>query len=375
MQRQLNYYKGIRTQLEADTATLTKKHQEALQLADKKREEELKAKEARFLEELQRTRTQYDQKLQKERQDHELALKHHAGNLQEKIDRLESDLVDNSDDFRPATDDSLKTSYGKLKLMVETVTEPFNLGAVTVPLGFDPDNFLVREGKGQTRVLLRSIVWNKILEGFFSSPLGFGSFGPAHGKKLLLDTYSAWRKLFGEDPIPVSAFYLPDEVLERFRTDKEANKWRSATFQSVLMAVAPKGQKKNQAANGHLVKPFADNRQKVHDEILGVLAQVCNDPVQPEIAEKIVEIVQLAGELALEFGSQRAELALDTPAKGETITIGPEFIDCEDGESERGRAKEVDLLVLPKLFRIGDGRNDLTTRKIIVQGEIYPVRS
>lgn len=168
---------------------------------------------------------------------------------------------------------------------------------------------------------------------------------------------------------------MPDEIFELFRTNKEANKWRSATFQSILMAVSPKGQKKNQAANGPLVKPFADNRRKVHDDILGVLNQVCNNQVQPEIAEKIVEIVQLAGELALEFGSQRAELALGTPAKGDSVTIGPEFVDCEDGETELGKTKEVELLVLPKLFRVGDGRNDLKTRKIIVPGEIYPRRS
>lgn len=168
---------------------------------------------------------------------------------------------------------------------------------------------------------------------------------------------------------------MPNEIFELFRTDKEANKWRSATFQSIFMAVSPRGQKKNQAANGHLVKPFADNRQKVQDDILDVFNQVCNDGVSPEIAENIVKIVQLAGELALEFGSQRAELALDTPAKGDSITIGPEFVDWEDGESERGSMKEVDLVVLPKLFRVGDGRNDLKTRKIIVPGEIYPRRS
>ena len=172
----------------------------------------------------------------------------------------------------------------------------------------------------------------------------------------------------------VSGFYVSDEAFELFRTDKEANKWRSATFQSILMAVNPKG-KKGQPANGELVRPFAENRQKVHDDILDVLNRVCNNQVQPEIAEKVVEIVQLAGELALEFGSQRAELALDVPGKGESITIGPEFVDCEDGESARGKMEEVELLVLPKLFRVGDGRNDLRSRKIIVPGEIYPKRS
>lgn len=184
--------------------SIRKKHEDALQQADQKRKEELKLQEAHFTQELQRTSTYWDEELKRARQAHQQELKNHSVNLQTKIKSLESDLVDNSDDFRPATDDSLKTRYGSLKLLVETTTEPFNLGTVTIPQDgrFDPNNFLGREGKSQTRVLLRSIVWTKLLDGFFSSPFGFGSFGPAEGKKLLIEIYSAWRKLFGDGPLP-----------------------------------------------------------------------------------------------------------------------------------------------------------------------------
>lgn len=200
MKKQHDYYEGVRKNHEAQIETLKREHKETLLQVKKQWEEDIKAQKVLFDEHLAKSRSHYEEQLKSQRQAHELALKNNAVHLQAQIKSLESDLVDNSDDFRPATDDSLKTSYGKLKLMVETITETFNLGVVTIPQDgrLDPDNFLGREGKGQTRVLLRSIVWTRIIDGFFSSPFGFGSFGSGSGKKLLVELYSAWRKLFDD---------------------------------------------------------------------------------------------------------------------------------------------------------------------------------
>ncbi|KAK3315477.1 hypothetical protein B0H66DRAFT_345285 [Apodospora peruviana] len=375
IQKNTKYYKEEKEKLLNQLEAQRKEHQDALQRHADEQKRQKQQFDEQLHEQVQKTRSYYEDKIKKEKLIHEKALKNNAVELQEKIRSLESDLVDNSDDFRPATDDALKTNYGKLKLAVDAITETFNLGVVSVPQDgrFDPTNFVDREGKGQLRVLLRSLVWARILDGFFSSPFGFGAFGSGSGKDLLVGLYLAWRRMFENGSF--NGYYAPEETFELFRTDKEANKWRSATFQSILMAVNPRGLKKAQSGGGDKVRSYVENRQKVYDDILDILNQVCNDQVQPEITEKIVEIVHLAGELALEFGAQRAELALDAPGNGASITIGPEFIDCEDGESARGKEEEVELLVLPKLFRIGDGRNDLKTRKIIVPGEIYPKRS
>lgn len=210
MNKQHEYYEGVRKRHEAEVETLKKEHKEALQQVTRQRDEEVKLQQIAFDENLVKSRLHYEEQVKGQRQAHELALKNNAVHLQEKINSLESDLVDNSDDFRPATDDSLKTSYGKLKVTVEQITEPFNLGVVAIPQNWrlDPDNFLGREGKGQTRVLLRSIVWAKLMDGFFSSPFGFGSFGSGSGKTLLVELYSAWRKLFDDGPSTSEQFYL-----------------------------------------------------------------------------------------------------------------------------------------------------------------------
>lgn len=220
MQKQHEYYEGVRKNDEAKMEALKKEHKEVLVQVKKQYEDDIKTQKALFDENLQKSRSHYEEQLKSQRQAHELVLKNNAVHLQEKIKSLESDLVDNSDDFRPATDDSLKTGYGKLKLMVETITETFNLGVVTIPQDgrFDPDNFLGREGKGQTRVLLRSIVWTKIIDGFFSSPFGFGSFGSGSGKTLLVELYTAWRKLFDDGSLTSKSCHQTPLNLTRRRT-------------------------------------------------------------------------------------------------------------------------------------------------------------
>jgi hypothetical protein len=291
--------------------------------------------------------------------------------LKEKIISLESDLVDNSDDFRPATDEALKIKFRDLKLNVETITEPFNLGVNTIPhsTGLDPDGFLARE-KGQLRFLLRSLVWEKLIDGFFSAPYGFGALGSRDGKRMLGDIYRAWIRIFDSN----KAERYGQEDFEIFRTQLDANKWRSATFQSIFVAVFPKGQRKGQAPGGGMVRAFDDNCERVYGEIHSVLSEVCTKGIPEEIEEYIMPIVRVAGELSLEFGSQRALLGLEGPERDSMVQIGQGFVDCVDGDGNRGKMEQVDLTVSPKLFRIGDGRNDLKKEKIIFPGEIYPRR-
>lgn len=124
----------------------------------------------------------------------------YTSELLERITSLESSLVDNSDDFRPATDDSLRNKYQNLKLTIDTIT--FNLGTITFPRGtrLDPGGFLERDGKGAEVHLLRSIFWEKLEQGFFSLPFGLGALGPGDGKNRLLDMFVAYRRISGLEP-------------------------------------------------------------------------------------------------------------------------------------------------------------------------------
>ncbi len=170
--------------------------------------------------------------------------------------------------------------------------------------------------------------------------------------------------------LEAAGYYPPEFEYDIFHQDKEANKFRSAAFQSILMAAAPKGQKEGQAEGG-AVQTYNENRKRVEQEILHILRSVCPQGISEEMEAVVTNIVHYAGRLALEFGSQRAELGLDAPKSGETVQIGQGFADCENGDGKRG-TEEVDLLVSPKLYRKGDGRNDLQTEKVIFAGEIYP---
>lgn len=196
-----------------------------------------------------------------------------------------------------------------------------------------------------------------------------------------------------------------NDLLAPFFYSREANKWRSATFQSILMAVAPpsssmsgnkanarKAQQQAPSPSGTpgppehpTTTPYWANINQVQTQIVALLSSICSEPLSPEIQSKVSELARQAGELALQFGAQRAQLALEVPKRGEQVKIGTEsgWVDCEDGDSfggRRGVEVEVDLCVSPKVYRVGDmdGRNmDRKTAKVkaIVAGEVYPRRS
>jgi len=118
--------------------------------------------------------------------------------LGDRIAELEQELINKPDDFRLGLDGSLKTKYGSLKLTVETITSPWNLGARAaadkVELA-DETGFLERAGDGQWPFLLRAMVWARILDGFFSAPYGFGALGSGEGGSSLLGAYHALKRL------------------------------------------------------------------------------------------------------------------------------------------------------------------------------------
>ncbi|KAK4209511.1 hypothetical protein QBC37DRAFT_430352 [Rhypophila decipiens] len=273
--------------------------------------------------------------------------------------------------------------FRQLKVAVEVVAEPFNLGLVVIQPGgrLDPTAILARE-KGMQRHLLRSLVWSKIADGFFSAPFGFGVLGSGEGKQMLFELFMQWRKLLpawqsNRDglPQPEASDASSLDLCDLWR-DLENNRWRSATFQSILTVVTARRETKlpYQEAKPAVDSPYFRNRAAVRAEILGLLNEATNGQVGKEIEEKVDEVTFLASALALEIGVHRAYLGLRFPRQGEKVAIGRDFVDCEDGDPARGLSDEVELVVCPQFVKVGDGRNDLTTSKSIFRGEIYPVR-
>ncbi|KAK3353911.1 hypothetical protein B0T25DRAFT_453808 [Lasiosphaeria hispida] len=335
---------------------------------------------------------QHSAQLQQERENRMAELHHHQTSYEnllyqerdEHARTLAALRPDPGEHIRQAADHDLRATFRDLRLMVQTVTQPFNLGKLRIPGrvgegGIDPTGFVEREGKGAVRHLLSSVVWATIVEGFFSSPCGFGAFGKGEGAGLLMDVFRGWVRLVA----PAGGEYfdssLAEPDLELFRRDQAANRWRSATFHSIACSIKASGESSSQGDEAQqaqpLVTPFTANQAKVKAEILGILRGATQNPLLEEIEDKVGEITSVAGALALEVGVHRAYLGLAVPQRGELVQIGHEFIDCEDGDAARGTFETVDLVVSPHLYRVGDGRGDLTTAKAIHPGEIYPVRS
>jgi hypothetical protein len=127
-----------------------------------------------------------------------------------------------------------------------------------------------------------------------------------------------------------------------------------------------------------LAKLNADNIHQTVDRIMGVLSEVSrlsNSLVRSEVEDQIRQITNLAREIALQFGVQTAQLQLSVPNRGGDIQIGEEFHDCQDGDSYKGEVCAVDLVIVPGLQKIGDGRFDMNSKRIIVPCEIYPYQS
>lgn len=186
-----------------------------------------------------------------------------------------------------------------------------------------------------------------------------------------------WLDTWLTSPVPDTLTEDPD--FERFLQDRDANKWRSATFYSLLTVLVLRNGRNRSTADDEtdqtLLGPFAMNQERARSDILGLLQAVTEDGLHEEIEEAVAKIAKLAGELALEIGVHRAFMQLQWPERGSVVEIGPHFIDCHDGDVARGSEETVDLVVCPRFAVIGDGRSDFRRHRSIHPGGIYPLRS
>lgn len=166
-----------------------------------------------------------------------------------------------------------------------------------------------------------------------------------------------------------------DDGLAVFQQDRLANNWRSATFQCVNGALmASDGRNKH----SQLARFDSDNINRTVDRIMAIFSEVSklsNSSVRSEAEDEIRHMANLAREIALQFGVHSAQLRLSVPNHGEQVQIGEEFHDCEDGDCHKGSIYGVDLVIVPGLQKIGDGRSDMSSKRTIVPCEFYPDQS
>ncbi|EPE07985.1 interaptin [Ophiostoma piceae UAMH 11346] len=476
--------------LEAELVTRDGKHELDKKQIEGEHQLKLNAQEEKHKEALKKQHAENERVIDEIIDSHDAELEVYNSKVRE----LASDLISQSDDFRPATDQGLSMKLLDLRNRIKNITVPNNLqmrmsapstaadgtaasegGADTVnaagihqlPPDLDPTGFVARHGSRDIQYILRGLVWKALIEAFFSSPFGFGFLGSdanSHpGRRQLLEVHRAWSRLYegGQHP------YRSDE-LGMYSHDPYANKMRSALFQSFLPAVYPEKASRNKNANGsqqdlhqglhqqlpqhpHPLQPtvpedanssdatgpsnpmwpgqfqafqpgggsagtagpppppsrrtfgsfmssgsgssssnsishstdvgvamlYRQHCDSVVYKIRQLLDRITNNNTRPDALEAVPTIVNLAAELGLECGVQRAQIWLLIPKPNEIVTVGAEYADClgagsGDGDGDGGRDVKVDLVVSPGIVRIGDGRRDMAVRKALVPCEVFP---
>ena len=103
------------------------------------------------------------------------------------------------------------------------------------------------------------------------------------------------------------------------------------------------------------------------------VSKLSNSQVRRELQDEVRQMATVASQIAIQFGVHPAQLQLSFPKSGERVEIGADFQDIEDGEDSKGVVYSVDLVVVPGLQKIGDGKSDMTSKRSIVPCEIFPV--
>lgn len=309
--------------------------------------------------------------------------------------KLIGQLLVNQDENQSWTDEKLKFNVKQLQKMIESVASPtrkeFQIPADQwLDLSLDAGGFVRRIGRGRFHLLLKSLIWNVLYEQFFSAPFGFGALGSGEGASTLLRFLSAWRSLIEEGSVSsqfnccssnesTDNVEASDEgdVFSPFRTERLSNQWRTATFQNIS-AGAMASKFDDLGTGSSVAKLFEHNVEDTVGRIMTLLVQISslsNSDLPSDIEKDVYKIAMLAAEIGLQFGIHPAQLVLKIPVRGEQVQIGPEVHDCEDGDRNAGSRFPVDLVVVPGLQKVGDGRADLASMRVIVPCEIYPVRA
>jgi hypothetical protein len=153
--------------------------------------------------------------------------------------------------------------------------------------------------------------------------------------------------------------------------DPIANRWRWATLQLV------QGRIQRQGGHEDLRALYDKNIQGIVKLILDMLRKAAlhsnGEAFVPEgIVKEVSSLVELAGHLALDMGVQRAQLIVVWQPWGDIIRVGEELNPARDEKQQApGQELAVDMMLCPALLRVGDGREDLSTVKVIHAGEAY----
>ena len=117
------------------------------------------------------------------------------------------------------------------------------------------------------------------------------------------------------------------------------------------------------------LRAFEENTGVTKQMLAEKLQRCIGQPLASPISALVATIVLEASRLALRMGTQKAHVMLQMPAHRDYITLGEHF-EHEGDTFGPGSLVQVDLTMRPCMVRIGDGRDDLTSIKVICKGSV-----
>ncbi|KAK3986463.1 hypothetical protein QBC44DRAFT_333277, partial [Cladorrhinum sp. PSN332] len=224
----------------------------------------------------------------------------------------------------------------------------------------DPNNCLGRNhGADQRRWIwprfVASTCWSILLSGFFALPLGFGALGTHGDGYICMGATHQAAILYGNNDSGEGS--LPN--------DKQTNLYRVLHFNRIISAIrADQG-----SGSVMLAHMFDTNVRQVSSQLYDTLSHIVNAQLDQSCANLALDISRKVAMLALEMGTQRSQVVLQLCRHEER----PSSAEWATEEAGGARSQAVDLMVHPCLSRIGDGREDIEHKKVIVKGGYVPL--
>ncbi|KAK3324532.1 hypothetical protein B0T19DRAFT_232001 [Cercophora scortea] len=318
----------------------------------------------RLMYERERDMDAMQREMERLRSDYEDKLANQNRTLQEEIKEYKVRIASYSHGSSAAISDqtfhiTLESVAQKLSNIASYVPRPENH---LFDSDLDPTNFLGRNSQQGSRVwprFVRSVCWSVILRGFFQYPLGFGVFGTqGDGYFHLSYLYEDYAVQSPNDP---GTLCIPN--------DKKTNEGRGFRFEKILDKIKDPA---DSSRDKQSVIYFRANVDQVTQDLVHALQRCSNMQLDARAPAQIATVVHDVGILALEMGSQRAHIMMESCSYGARITPGDKFKD--ESESSGGSDVQVDLMTQPCMVRIGDGREDLTSFKVISMGNVIALK-
>jgi len=115
-----------------------------------------------------------------------------------------------------------------------------------------------------------------------------------------------------------------------------------------------------------LSEDFGQNVRLVTKRLVDILQRLSGEPLSLVVQDTLPDLAKRAGLLALDIGSQRTCLRVETCHHRERPSSSDMFKDDSDGVP--WSQSQVDLMTKPCLMRIGDGRDNFTEERVLVPG-------